>query len=392
MTDGNISVSGTHIQNLQFNYNKETGNISDLKMLDATSLGVRGNLSESELNTLKTRLRDTIGADTTGTKEKIADKADTTETKKAELPKAYTSSGRYTEAKTDADLREGFKGDKVTAEQQRLKDLGYDVGDGGTNHDGVDGFWGPKTQKAYDQYLADTKRTPESTTPDTKTTTTPDGKTKPTDPKTTTSTQQQDIDALRADAKTRTKYQKVDNPDETTKELVQDIKAGNTDDIIGTLTNTRNADMKEIDKRLPRDQNGNYTTPLADVDGNDSDFADLGNKMLKGNRNEGADAAANSKAVDGYAKQLLEAREQPGIGHYLPSFMDGTDEAKMNDVFATASGAQLKELDRRFREGIKTDSGEVVKFPGGLEEYVKSEIGEGAHRDMLLAQLNRPLR
>jgi hypothetical protein len=394
---GTINFSATRLQHLQGAFDTKTGKITDFGFVDATALGVRGNLSEGDLKKLQDELRKTSGADTTAIQEKVAERADGT--KKAELPEGYKS-GRYTEAKTDADLREGFRGGKVTEFQQKLKDLGYDLGDGGKDKNGVDGYWGPKTQKAYEAYMADTgtgKKADAAKTTDGKTA---DAKT--VDGKKTDATgtpRQETIDSVRNEANTRSKYGKVEDPAETAKELAQDIRAGNTDDINKTLTNTRNADMKKIDANMPRDANGNYTTALAGdrmnpfgVDGNDADYADLGNRMLKGNRNEGADAAANGKVVDEYAKRLLEAREQPGIGRYLPSFMDGTDENKMNDVFATASGAQLRELDRRFKEGIKDDAGNVVKYDDGLRGYIKSEIGDGAHQKLLLDQLNRPLR
>jgi hypothetical protein len=72
--------------------------------------------------------------------------------------------------------------------------------------------------------------------------------------------------------------------------------------------------------------------------------------------------------------------------------MNGTNEGLMNDVFSKASGAQLAELDRRLRnEGIRDSNGNVITNAGGLRGLVDDEIGEGAHRDLLLQQLNRPL-
>src|SRR5205823_1146123 len=71
------------------------------------------------------------------------------------LPNGY-SKGVYSFAKTDADIREGFKGDPVTSRQQMLKDQGYDLGKSGKSGNGVDGYWGTTTQKAWNQYMADT--------------------------------------------------------------------------------------------------------------------------------------------------------------------------------------------------------------------------------------------
>jgi hypothetical protein len=45
-------------------------------------------------------------------------------------------------------LKDGSKGDDVKKLQSRLKELGYDLGDSGTNGDGIDGSYGSKTKEA----------------------------------------------------------------------------------------------------------------------------------------------------------------------------------------------------------------------------------------------------
>lgn len=45
-------------------------------------------------------------------------------------------------------LKAGSKGDDVKKLQSRLKELGYDLGNSGTNGDGVDGSYGSKTKEA----------------------------------------------------------------------------------------------------------------------------------------------------------------------------------------------------------------------------------------------------
>jgi hypothetical protein len=204
------------------------------------------------------------------------------------------------------------------------------------------------------------------------------------------------VQQLRTENANRTKYQPVTNPDETAKELAQDIKAGNTDDVTRTLTNSTNADLKEIDKRLPRNADGSYKTEFPDVRGDDSDYADFTQRMLKGQRNEGNDARADSKQVDDFQDQILRARvggfsRGMGATSNIENAWNGTDEESINQVFSRASGSQLAALDARIKQGVKDENGDMVKFDDGLAGLIKKEIGEGAHRDALLAQLNRPL-
>jgi hypothetical protein len=392
---GTIRFSGTRLQQLDGNYNPQTGQISDLRLLDARQLNIQGNLSEGELQRFQTQLRNTEGADTSATRERIADRADNTnQTQRTPPPAEYTRSGRYTEARTDADLREGFRGDRVRTEQQRLFDQGYlKPAENGKNP--VDGFWGPQTQAAYERFQADQRaiRPNDSTTtrtnnPDTTTTTNGD--------RTTQTNTPDSVQRLRTEAGNRTGYQPVTNPDETSRELVQDIRAGNTDDVTNRLTNSTNADLRQIDQRLPRNADGTYATEFPDVAGNDSDYADFTQRMLRGNRNEGADASAASRQVDDFQDQILRSRVSPfsrGIGatSNIENAWNGTDEASINNVFARASGAQLAALDQRIRQGVRDENGDLVKFDNGLRGLIEKEIGPGAHRDALFAQLNRPL-
>jgi len=45
-------------------------------------------------------------------------------------------------------LKVGSKGNDVKKLQSRLKELGYDLGNSGTNSDGIDGSYGSKTKDA----------------------------------------------------------------------------------------------------------------------------------------------------------------------------------------------------------------------------------------------------
>lgn len=55
-------------------------------------------------------------------------------------------------------LGKGKTTEDVKKLQQEMFDAGYDLGTSGPNGDGVDGFWGSKTQKAYDLYLKNGKK------------------------------------------------------------------------------------------------------------------------------------------------------------------------------------------------------------------------------------------
>jgi hypothetical protein len=390
---GTIKFSGTRLQHIEGNYNPTTGQLSDVRLLDARQLNIQGNLSEGEIQRFQNQLRSTDGADTTATRERIADRADanTTTQRTQQPPAEYTRNGRYTEARTDADLREGFKGDRVRTEQQRLFDQGYlKPGENGKNP--VDGFWGPQTQAAYERFQADQRaiRPNDNTNPDSTTTD------RTTTDRTATTNTPEGVTQLRTEAGNRTSYQPVTDPEQTTRELVQDIRAGNTDDVTGRLTNSTNADLREIDRRLPRNSDGTYATRYPNVAGDDSDYADFTQRMLRGNRNEGPDARADSRQVDDFQDQLLRARVSPfsrGIGATanIESAWNGTDENAINQVFSRASGAQLAALDQRIRQGVRDENGDLVKFDNGLRGLIEKEIGPGAHRDALLAQLNRPL-
>jgi peptidoglycan hydrolase-like protein with peptidoglycan-binding domain len=301
-------------------------------LVDLNSLHIQGDFSPRDIQRVQGELRNTAGADTSATREQIAEQADATT---SQAPEAYTTNGRYTEAATDADARLGFRGDRVRAVQQRLVDEGHLTGE-----NAVDGFWGPQTQAAYERSQAGQRA------------------------------------------------------DQTTQNLTRDIRSGNTDAINQTLSTASNRELREIDRRLPRNNDGTYSTPLPNVNGDDSDYADFSNMMLRGDRNEGTAARADARVIDRFQDQILRARVSPfsremGATHNIGSAWNGTDEDAINRVFSQASSAQLQALDQRIRRGVRDENGEMVRFNDGLAGLVRSEIGAGAHRDALLAQLNR---
>jgi hypothetical protein len=63
--------------------------------------------------------------------------------------------GDVRDGRNNAAAKFGDQGDSVSGMQQRLKALGYDLGQYGPNKDGVDGKWGVKTQAAYEQFKKD---------------------------------------------------------------------------------------------------------------------------------------------------------------------------------------------------------------------------------------------
>jgi len=272
----------------------------------------------------------------------------------------------------------------VRTEQQRLKDLGYDLGSGGPNGNGVDGFWGPKTQEAYNQYLSDTGRrnTPENQT--------------------------QNIQSLRTEAENRPRN--TDTPQRNARTLENDFNRTNdlgdpepnVDNITRTVTGMNNEQIRQTDAELQRNGGASLRdrfdamddSPLGINDpfairGDNSDYIDFMKRNADARRNEGTNAAANTPVTDEYERTLLRARTDPNWALWKGN---GTDENSVNHVFSRASGAQLAELDRRFRAGVTDEDGEVVRFENGLRGYIESEIGSGAHRDALLAQIDRPLR
>jgi hypothetical protein len=393
---GQIRFSGVNARGFEGTFDTRTGRINNLTLVDLNALNIQGDFNQRDLQRLQTELRNTNGTDTTGTRERIAERTETTTVRP---PDAYTNGGRYTEARTDADLREGFRGDRVRTEQQRLKDLGYDLGTSGADGNGVDGFWGPNTQRAYDQYLADTgRRNNGNTTNNGNSTVTTNG-----------NSQQSDIDALRTDSANRTRYT-TETPQRLATNLTDDLNrtnalgdpTPNTDGITRTVTGMNNETIRQTDAELQRNGGASMSDRFDAMDdgifgindpfairGDNSDYIDFMKRNAGANRMEGDNAAANSPVTDEYQRSLLRARTDPTWALVKGN---GTDENSINHVFSRASGAQLAELDRRFRAGITDEDGERVQFDNGLRGYIESEIGEGAHRDALLAQLNRPLR
>jgi hypothetical protein len=391
---GQIRFSGVQARAFEGVFDRETGRVRDLRLIDVNALQIQGDLSQRDLQRLQGELRDTTGADTTSTRERIATRADQTSTSDVRPPDQYTRYGRYTEATSDADLREGFSGDRVRAEQERLRDLGYDLGTTGPNGDGVDGFWGPKMQNAYEQYLSDTRN----------------GTTRRTsDDEDSTSSSNPGIDSLRNQADGRIRYTD-ERPDRIANDLDRDFNRTNAlgdptpdvDNITETMTSMDNERTRQVDEELQRDGGASLRDRFEQMDdsplgindpfaiaGDNSDYIDFMQRNADARRNEGDDAAAETPVTDEYERTLLRARTDPNWGLWDGA---GTDENSINHVFSRASGAQLTELDRRFREGVTQENGDVIKYEGGLREYIESEIGEGAHRDALLAQLDRPLR
>lgn len=315
--------------------------------------------SSTDISRMQSEVRSTPNADATSVRERIAARTDDTTTRG---PDPYRQSGRYREATNDNDVREGFRGERVRTVQQSLVDQGYLSGE-----HAVDGFWGPATQAAHDRFVADQR------------------------------TIGGDSQAARADAVTgRTAYQPVADHDTTARDLSDDIRSGNTNSINRTLTNTSNADLRQLESRLERNADGSYSTMLPLTSNTGHNYTDLANRLLRGERNEGLDARADSRQVDDFQEQLLGARvgefhRAIGDTTHIGTKWNGTDESTINRVFARASGAQLAAINERMRQGVRDENGDTVQFSDGLAGLIKSEMSDSPHRSLLLAQLSRPL-
>lgn len=375
MTDvannNNIRFSATRLQHLEGSYNTETGELSALGV-DAQAFAIQngGNLTEAEREQFQQALADN-GIDLEGMTDRVAARADeetrTTRTTTNEPPEGYAE-GRYTEASSDADLREGFRGERVRNFQQELADAGYDLGE-----HGVDGFWGPDTQAAYEKYLADGGESPRAE-------------------------RQISRDERPAD-------EVADDLHEDFNETHMLDPTPDTDDISSTLENLDNEQVQDVDREMRENHDTTLSDEIEDMDenflgindpfaiaGDNEDYKDLMQEMARGERNEGDRASADPALVDAYADKLLGARNQPGFG-WMPEGLNGTNEEAINDVFGRASDEQLRALDRQFRAGITDEDGNVTQFDDGLEGYINAEIegfGFGSdHRDALLLRLNR---
>jgi peptidoglycan hydrolase-like protein with peptidoglycan-binding domain len=362
-----INVSRVRSSELNATVDSQSGRIRDLLLVNLSTLQIQGDFSPRDLERLQRELSDTAGSDTSEARDRIAARADvdpaaaanqtdaattpaatqsdaatTPESDSALRPPEAYALGRYTDAATDADAREGFRGDRVRAVQQRLVDEGHLTGE-----NAVDGMWGPETQAAFQR----SQSAAQTATP-------------------------------------------AENADQTTRRLTDDIRAGNTDAVTNTLAGSTNAQIREIDSRLPRNEDGTYSTRLPNVAGDDSDFADYSNMVLRGRRNEGTAARPDAGVIDDFQEQILRARVSPlsrdlGATSNIGSAWNGTDEDSINRVFSRASREQLQALDQRIRTGVRDENGDMVRFSDGLTGLINSEIGAGAHRDALLAQLRR---
>jgi peptidoglycan hydrolase-like protein with peptidoglycan-binding domain len=318
-----IRLTNTRAQATRSSGNENICRMQDnMLLVDLSRLGINGSLTPREIQASQADLRANANADTTATREQVAERAN--------APAGYRENGRYTEAAADGEVGEGYRGDRVRQVQQQLVDGGYLTGD-----NAVDGYWGPQTQAAYER------------------------------------------------------MQSAQRGQQGSDELVRDIRNADTDAINRRLATSSNAELREIDSRLPRNGDGTYSTRLGgDLRGDDSDYVDFSNRLLQGRRNEGSDARADSPQTDDFQNQLLNARIDPFWGGIVGNGNGwGTDEAAINQVFSRASHAQLMEIDRRLRTGVRDQSGSTVQFNDGLAGLIRSEIGDGAHREALLEQL-----
>jgi hypothetical protein len=365
MADQIINFTAQRLTGATGTYNATTGR-ANATLVDTVALGVSGNASPRDLDAIRKSVASMTGSPT-AMLDRVAESAGTASSGSAgaaggsgsgsaTTPNGYAR-GIYSAAKTDGDIRLGFKGDLVTSRQQMLKDQGYDLGSTGTKRDGVDGFWGANTEKAWNQYLTDTRGQGST------------GRAQYTKEEPTTV------------ASDLSKAMRKDTPE--------------TNFITKDLTTLPNSQMTAVDRAMSSQTGQGLAKTVAQMDdnkltGNAGDYKDLLTRMAAGNRNEGENAGARNKVVDQYAKQLAGASTTTSTG--LWQFLGGTDRQTINDVFSSASGAQLSELDRRFRQGVKASDGRVVQFSDGLKGYVNANTYEGDHRNALLAQLNRPLR
>jgi peptidoglycan hydrolase-like protein with peptidoglycan-binding domain len=367
---GEINVTAKQCTSVGGTFDTSTGELKGVELAEMVMVKASGgNLSNRDIADLQRELARSRSLGTMP--ERLGQAATSSSTKP---PEAYTQSGTYSVAQSDSDLREGFKGDRVSSLQQKLKDLGYDLGGTGSKSDGVDGFWGPKTQKAYEQYRRDAEG--------------------------------QDSPSIRQRDVNRSRYTTLsagETASDLSRQMTEKTSDGHarpdTDAITKTMSGLSNAQMRDVNAAMVRKTGKDLPTTINEMDsgpwvdhesvaiaGNNEDYRDLMSKMAKGHRNEGLWASATSPVVDDYAKHLVDARHTSGLG-WLPTSLGGSDTSKINDVFATASGAQLRELDDRFRKGVNG-----VRYDNGLRGYIENEVGEGSHRDALLAQLDRPLR
>ncbi len=293
-----------------------------------------GNLSDAEQDKIRTALADKEKTDLEPAKQRVAEASE----KKWD--------GRYSREKEGEEIGLGQKGDRVRAKQQELVDAGYDIGKTGAAKNGVDGFWGDRTEKAWQQLQ---------------------GK----------SAKSVDHDLDRSDP--------VDASAKLNELSDKEVKA--VDEKVKEQTGK---DLKtEIDGM---DKVGPIRNPFA-IKGNNADMRDFLQEQANGERNEGPQGEAKGAVMEQLQRNLLESRTDPNFG-FAKGW--GTDEHKLNRVIANASNAQLAELDRRLKTGIK-DGNDTVRYDDGLRGFINGEIGNGFlglgsdHREALLARVDQAL-
>jgi hypothetical protein len=286
-----------------------------------------GNLGEAE----RSKIREALA-------ERPPDKIDVAPMKDRVAQAAEKKwDGRYTPERPGEEVGLGSKGDRVRTRQQELVDNGYDIGNTGKAKNGVDGYWGDRTERAWKEYSAKKAGdTAESVTGDLEN----------------------------------------DSPDAV--------------DASKKLNALSNSEVAAVDTKMKEQTGDGLEDQVAKMDGvpgNNADMRDWLQLRADGTRFEGPAAAAEGPAMEQLQRGLLESRTDPRWG-----MRDGwgTDEKRLNRVLHDASDAQLAELDRRLRTGIQ-DGSTKIRFDDGLRGFIDSEVGGGAHRDSLMARVKHAL-
>ncbi len=324
-----------------------------------------GALSASDMDALRQELAGTTASDVDEMVDRVAEDADAA----PELPEAYRTQGRFTEATPDVAIGEGFKGERVRGIQEQLRTDGYDLGEGG-----VDGLWGPDTQTAYDAYVADGRPALDLGGPAAE-----------------EAEEAEEVDA--ADASEAEEAPSVDAGAEARRFARASDRSGDFDPegAAETLLGLDNASMSEVRSELGRSgrsmddriaaMEGDFLGQFA-IAGRDAHYIDFMQRVAAGERNEGDAAEATPERVDAYERRLVNA-------------LESRDTGALNAVFAEASDAQIAALDQRFaNDGVWNRDGSVLQYEEGLADYVRAMThgtldGGGAHESALLFRLQQ---
>ncbi|MEQ9501961.1 MAG: peptidoglycan-binding domain-containing protein [Deltaproteobacteria bacterium] len=350
-----LDFSYRNIVDLTGTFDPSTGELSILgRSTEQFALENGGNLSDDDRAALAADLSLATRADRDDMTERVTEAADA----EAELPEDYTAQGRYAEATAEGAIGEGFKGERVRTVQETLTSRGYDLGESG-----VDGYWGPETQTAYEAYQADGHP------------------------------------ALHLAPGAEEEVEAVEDESEVTVDAGATARrfasasdrsgAFDPEGAAETLLDLDNASMAAVRDELETSgrpigeridaMEGDFLGQFA-IAGRDTHYLDFMRRVSSGRRNEGDAARATPESVDAYERRLVGA-------------LEGRDTEVVNQIFAEASDEQLAELDRRFRgEGVWDADGDVLRYDEGLADYVRAIThgtldGGGAHEHALLYRL-----